>query len=162
MCLCWWKGSQRKIKKRKEKKKERQNRYQELGHLSQIYSGSKRIRITKVKSRGLTALSEFAAGGPSREQKSTVLREWGPEAWIPRQTDLICGTLDKLTFQVSFPSCKVCMITVSTLQTLDCKTMAQEVTEDICFANCGIFPVPGSCVIYNWWLILTGFWIGSG
>ena len=97
MCLCCWRGSQRKRKKRKDKKKERQNRYQELGHLSQIYSGSKWISTTKVKSRGLTALSEFAAGGPSRKQKSTVLREWGPEAWIPRQTDLICGTLDRLT-----------------------------------------------------------------
>lgn len=50
------------------------------------------------------ALSEFAAGGPSREQKSTVLREWGPEAWIPKQTDLISG-LDKLTFDLEPESC---------------------------------------------------------
>lgn len=30
-----------------------------------------------------------------------------------------------------------------------CNCMAQEIKEDICFANCGIFPVPGSCLTYN-------------
>lgn len=68
VCLCWWKGSQRK-RKRGECKEERQNRYSRAGTPFTNLQ-SKRISTTKVKSRGLTASQSLWPGVPQENKRA--------------------------------------------------------------------------------------------